>query len=154
MIDREKIEEIINSKVADSEVFVVDITIKPGNLIQVYLDEPGGISLDTCVEYSRLIESSLDRDAEDFSLQVSSPGLDQPFRVMQQYDKAIGQSIQVLKNDGSKYIGLLKSADKTEIQLETELKVKVPGTKKKQIELQTVAIDFKDIKTAKVNLVF
>lgn len=154
MIDREKIEEIINSKVADSEVFVVDITIKPGNLIQVYLDEPGGISLDTCVEYSRLIESSLDRDAEDFSLQVSSPGLDQPFRVMQQYDKAIGQSIQVLKNDGSKYIGLLKSADKTEIKLETELKVKVPGTKKKQIELQTVAIDFKDIKTAKVNLVF
>lgn len=154
MIDREKIELIIRDQIAESQVFIVNITVKPGNVIRVYLDEPDGISLDTCISFSKLIESSLDRETEDFELQVSSPGLTEPLKVPEQYKKNTGQSVKVLCLDGSKYTGIIKSADSTGIDLEAEIKVKTPDSKKKVTEIQAVRIEYKEIKTTKVNLVF
>ena len=154
MIDRTKIEELIQEKLSETEVFVVDIQIKPGNLIRVYLDEHEGISLTTCVEFSRAIEFGLDREVEDFSLQVSSPGLTEPLRVHQQYRKQIGQSLKILTIDEQKITGELLSADKNGIEVNAEIKVKADGKKKKTTEIQLIKLEYKEIKTAKVNLVF
>lgn len=154
MIERSKIEELISLQIADSEVFVVDIQIKPGNLIQVFLDEPAGISLDTCVDFSRAIESGLDRDAEDFELQVSSPGLDQPFRVPAQYRKQIGRRVQVVTLTGEKLKGELTEASDNGFALMAEVKVKVAGSKSKKMEIVRKEFKYSDIKSTKVDLVF
>lgn len=154
LIAKGKIENIIKDGISDSDVFVVDISIKPSNMIQVYLDKPGGIPLETCVKFSKLIESSLDRENEDFELQVSSPGLNEAFRVPQQYLKNIGKSIKVIGVDGEKYKGTIKSADEAGIDMEAEIRVKLAGSKKKTTDIKSVRLEYKDIKTAKVNLEF
>lgn len=144
----------MHDRISESEIFVVDIQIKPGNLIQVFLDQPGGISLDSCVEFSRLIESNLDREQEDFELQVSSPGLDKPLKVYQQYVKNVGKKIKIVLLNGDKYTARVMAADPEGVELEAELSVKTPGVKKKTTELKSVRLEYKDIKTAKVNLEF
>lgn len=140
--------------ISDSDVFVVDISIKPANMIQVYLDQPGGIPLETCVRFSKLIESNLDRENEDFELQVSSPGLTEPLKVPQQYSKNLGKSIKVIGVAGEKYKGIIKSADEAGIDLEAEIRVKSAGSKKKTTEIKSVRLEYTEIKTAKVNLEF
>ena len=154
MIDRLKIEELIQEKLSETKVYVVDIQVKPGNLIKVYLDEEDGISIDTCVQFSRVIESGLDREVEDFALQVSSPGLTEPLIVPQQYRKQLGQSLKILTVDDNKYTGELLSADENGIEVKAEIKVKATGSKKKTKEIQLIKLEYKEIKTAKVNLVF
>ncbi len=154
MIDRLKIEELIQDKLSETKVYVVDIQVKPGNLIKVYLNEEDGISIDTCVQFSRVIESGLDREVEDFALQVSSPGLTEPLKVPQQYRKQLGQSLKILTVDDNKYTGELLSADENGIEVKAEIKVKATGSKKKTKEIQLMKLEYKEIKTAKVNLVF
>lgn len=154
MIDKEQVESIISDRISVSDVFVVSISVQSGSLIQVFLDQPGGISISTCAEFSRLIESNLDRENEDFELRVSSPGLDKAFKVPQQYSINIGNSINVVDIDGDKYKGIIKSTDATGIDLDADVRVKAAGRKKKVIEIKSVRLEYKDIKTAKVNLEF
>lgn len=154
MIDRDRIISLIQERLDESEVFVVDIQVKSGNVIRVYIDEPTGISLDTCIEFSRLIEFGLDRETEDFELQVSSPGLTEALKVPQQYTKHIGNSLKIMTNDEETFIGELLSADEQGIQINAEIKVKEAGKKKKKTEIQSKRLEYKEIKTTKVNLVF
>jgi len=154
VISKEQVENIISDRISESDVFVVNISVQSGSLIQVYLDQPGGISISTCAEFSRLIESSLDREEEDFELRVSSPGLNKAFKVPQQYAINVGNSIKLVDHDGEKYEGIIKSSDATGIELDAEFRVKSAGKKKKVIEIKSVRLEYKDIKTAKVNLEF
>ncbi|MBT3244227.1 MAG: ribosome assembly cofactor RimP [Bacteroidetes bacterium] len=154
MIDSKKIEEIISEQVTGSDIFIVDIQVKPGNLIQVFLDHPEGITIEACVEYSRLIESNLDREKEDFELRVSSPGLNQSFKVIEQYYKNIGRSIKVVTIEGDKLRGVLTTVNKTGVEMDTEHKVNNPEGKKKKIEIQSRQLDYTDIKSAIVNIEF
>ncbi len=101
-----------------TDAFLVDVTIKPGNAIRVHADTPEGISVDRCAAISRYLNGKLDRDTEDYSLEVSSPGIGAPFKVMQQYRKNIGRSIEVNCNDGRKATGKLVSVDKNGIVLD------------------------------------
>lgn len=135
-------------------MFVVDIQVKPGNRIQVYLDQPDGIAIETCVAFSRLIESSLDRELEDFELQVSSPGLDQPLKVTQQYHKNLGRTLKIIDIEGNKHKGLLAEVDNSGILLQAEVKVKKEGSKRKSTEIQPIRLEYINIKTAKVHLEF
>lgn len=154
MITNRQIEEIIAPRIAEAELFVVDIDVKPGNKISVLIDSNQGVSIDQCVEISRLIEHSLDRETEDFELQVSSPGLDQPFRVIQQYEKNLGREIEVIKNDGLKYTGTLKEINEDHFVIEIKERVKVEGRKKKQLQINDLAIRFDEVKAAKVVISF
>ncbi len=154
MIERSRIQEIIAEQIGDSAVFVVDLQVKPGNLIQLFIDHPDGITIESCVQYSRLIESNLDREIEDFELQVSSPGLDQSFKVKEQYLKNLSKSIKVVTTTGQKLVGDLTQVDDQGIQLDAEVKVDNPEGKKKKTEIQAISLQFEDIKTAKVNLKF
>ena len=90
------------------EIFLVEVLVKPGNAIKVHVDKPEGISIDECVLISRFLNESLDREKEDYSLEVSSPGLGGAFKVKQQYEKNLGRDIEVLYTDGIKVKGKLE----------------------------------------------
>lgn len=124
------------------EFFLVDIELKKGNLISVTVDGDKGISIDECVKISRLIESGLNRDEEDFELRVSSPGIDKPFKLVRQYRKYIDREIGVWLNDDRHFEGVLKLLDENEITLQIK-----PGKKDKEVLTQTIL--FSEIKEAK-----
>ena len=99
MINKEKIHSIVNELIEDTDLFLVEIKVSSSNKIDVYVDGKNGITIKQCVEISRAIEGSLDRDTEDFDLQVSSPGIDSAFKVKEQYIKSIGKNVEVLLKD-------------------------------------------------------
>jgi len=109
MITEDKVKAIVEQYIQGTKVFLVEVVVRPGNLIRVHVDQPGGISIDKCVDISRHLNRELDRDVEDFSLEVSSPGIGAPFKVRQQYDKNIGQEIEVVLEDGTQMKGTLES---------------------------------------------
>ncbi len=154
MLRKEDIEKIIVEAIEGTEAFLVDIDVKQGNLIRVFVDEPEGISLDECVRISKTIESDLDREEEDFDLQVSSPGIENPLLVLPQFLKNIGRELKVETNTKERFVGELLDADQTGISLNAKVKIKVEGSKKKKSELRTMSLKFEEIKSAKVNLQF
>jgi len=87
MITTEQIEKLVAEKLENKDVFLVDIRIRHGNRISVFLDSDTGVNIKTCAELSRYIEFNLDRESEDFELEVSSAGLDQPLKLLRQYVK-------------------------------------------------------------------
>ena len=149
MISKEFVKDIILSVIGDTAIFLVDLKVDNTNIISVEVDKPEGITIEECVFISRAIETGLNREAEDFELEVSSPGLTVPFKVMAQYQKNCGRKVNVLKCDGQKLSGLLQHVDDEGIILEVEAKIKEAGQKRAKTVMQTVAIKFSDIKTTK-----
>lgn len=117
MITEEKIIELVKQHIQGSEIFLVEAVVKPGNMIRVHVDRPEGISIDECVGISRFINGELDRDVEDYSLEVSSPGLSAPYKVKQQYEKNVGRTIEVRLEDGDRLEGKLESVAEEAIVL-------------------------------------
>ena len=111
MIEKETVNANLTGILEEIGVFLVDIKVDSNNRILVHVDKMEGISIDDCVRVSRALEAKLDRDMEDFALEVSSPGLDAPFRVLRQYEKSIGKMVSVKCTDGSQFQGLLKETD-------------------------------------------
>ena len=100
---------------ASSSNYLVDVAVQPGNIIVVEIDNDESVCIDDCVELSRYLEDHLDRDVEDFELEVGSAGITSPFKVLRQYQKNIGNEVEVLLTAGVKLTGVLKSADETEL---------------------------------------
>jgi ribosome maturation factor RimP len=100
------------------------IKVSSANRITVLADRNEGITIDDCASIHRHIESSLDREKEDFELLVSSPGLDTPFIVIEQYYKNEGRIVEVIDNDGTKSSGKLKNVTTGGFEIESEVKVK------------------------------
>jgi len=117
-MDTKRIENIVNNFLKNGNHFLVEVDIKKGNVINVFVDGDKGISIDECVKISRNIESFFDREEEDFELRVSSPGLSRPFKLIRQYKKYINREIVVKTADERKIIGVLKSVDENKIEIE------------------------------------
>ena len=149
MITKEVIKDIVLSVTSDTAFFLVDVKVDSANKIFVEMDKPEGITIEECIFISRAIETGLNRDTEDFDLEVSSPGLNMPFKVMDQYHKNCGRQVNVVKRDGKKISGLLQQVDDEGIILEIEAKIKEAGQKRTKTVMQTVAIKFSEIKTTK-----
>lgn len=124
------------------------------NKIRVTIDNFRGISIQECVGLSRFIEEQLDREAEDFELEVSSPGLDQPFKVLKQYQKYIGKDVEVKLVDGQKTEGKLIAANEKEIEIEQASKEKTEGKKGKQLVVRQTILPFEKIKETKIVIKF
>jgi ribosome maturation factor RimP len=154
MIHKENIEELVEEKIAGTDIFLVDVKVSSANLIQVEIDSENGISVSDCVEVSRHVEFSLDREKEDFELQVSSPGVGQPLKKFRQYKKNIGRNAEVLLEDGIKHTGKLVSCQENEIALEEEVKIKDEKTKKKKTIRQIIKIPLNKIKETKITVSF
>lgn len=121
--------------------FLVDVNVSRDNRIVVEIDHQEGVWIEDCVELSRFIESNLDRDVEDYELEVGSAGIGQPFKVLRQYQNHIGQNVEVLPKTGAKLKGILKSADSEGFVLQTQQKQCVEG--KKRPVLVDVELPFK-----------
>ncbi len=137
---------------AEPGLFLVEVKIRPTNNIKVFIDGDNGISIDKLVQLNRSLYNQIEESnmfpGGDFSLEVSSPGLDEPLKLYRQYLKNIGCYVEVIKKDGIKTEGKLLSAAETEIVVEEE---KGHG-KKKEIIQHT--IPFENIKTTKVQIKF
>lgn len=150
MLTVEKITEIAEKKLAESNNFIVDIVIKPGNKIIVLLDNDNGISIADCVAMSRHIESNLDREVVDFELNVMSPGLSEPFKIIRQYYKNIGKQIDVITKENKKITGKLITVNEAGVILESK------SSKKKTKESLSINtnLTFNQIKETKVVILF
>ncbi len=148
MITQEQIEQVINEKIEGTEIFLVDIIMNPGNNFHVHLDTFKGINIDECVEVSRYIVSKLDKEIEDYNLEVSSPGLDASFKVKQQFEKNLGKQVEVIKNDGVKIKGKLLTHSGDAIEMEAMVKP-TPPAKSKKLVAQVLTVVLEDIKTIK-----
>ena len=107
MIDKELLKASVEKAIEGTDLFIVDIKVSPQNEIVVELDSPGSIDIDTCAAVTRAIEKEFDRDVEDYELEVGSAGLTSPFKVKEQYEKNLGNDIEVLTRDGRKLQGVL-----------------------------------------------
>jgi ribosome maturation factor RimP len=151
MISKEKIQYLVDQALSE-DMFIVDIAVKTGNSIEVLVDSDTGINIDECIRISRHIEGNLDRDAEDFSLEVSSPGLTQPFKHLRQYQKNIGKKVELVARTGEKEEGILKSVNETGIELDVTAKEKINGAKIPVTKSK--AYSFEQIKTVKLVISF
>ncbi len=153
MIDKAEIMHLVKEKLNDN-MFLVDITVNDRNVINIYVDSFDGLTIDQCVSISRHVEHSLDRDVEDFELQVSSPGLTESFKVIEQYYKYAGKEVEIVPNEGEKLKGFLLEANEEGIKLETSSKEKLKGQKKKQVILKKHQYKYEDIKSTKAVISF
>jgi ribosome maturation factor RimP len=152
MISVQTIQQIIESKPELSEFFVVDIKVSKDNMITIKADTDKGITIDECGVLSRAIEESLDREQEDFDLEVSSPGLTEPLKVLRQYLKNIGREVDVEMNDGEKIKGVIAAADDNTLTLDETHTERQGGKKVKISERNTY--NFCDIKHTKLKITF
>jgi ribosome maturation factor RimP len=132
--------------------FLVEIRIKPTNNIKVFIDADEGIMLSTLINYNRKLYKQIEESGmfpgDDFSLEVSSPGLDEPLKKQRQYKKNIGRYVHITKQDGAVLEGKLLEATEDGVLVETE----TGKGKKKEIKQETVI--FTDIKTTKIQVKF
>ena len=129
---QERINELDNGN------YLVDVNISSKNAINVRMDNlQGGVSVKDCVSVSRNIEHNLDREREDFELQVSSPGIDQPFMVQQQYLKNVGRNVTVNTYSEEIFTGELIKANQTEISIK-EIKTEKNNLTKKKQQVETI----------------
>ena len=133
----------------DPENFLVEVKIRPGNNIKIFVDADHGISIDKLAQYNRSLYRQIEESGlfpnNDFSMEISSPGLDEPLKLRRQYLKNIGRYVEIILKSGIKKEGKLISADK-EIVIEEEKGSK----KKKEVILHSLSYD--DIKTTKIKI--
>ncbi len=139
----------MEERLASSDNYLVDVVIEPDNRIVVEIDNDKAVSIDDCVELSRYLESCLDRDVEDYELEVGSVGVTSPFKVLRQYLKNIGNEVEIQLKNGPRVTGVLKSADEKGVVVSVEKKVKPEGAKKKITVVEDEAHTFEEIKYTK-----
>lgn len=150
MISKEKVTELVDERIEGTDIFIVSIDISSGNKILITIDADSGVSIDKCMSVSRNVEHNLDREEEDFSLEVTSFGLSSPFELPRQYKKYLGKKIEVTTLDEKKWKGTLSIIDENNISLDLDLT-------KKEIKLgaeTTRNISFEEIKEAKAIISF
>jgi ribosome maturation factor RimP len=148
MISEELIVQHVQEKLNGTGMFLVEVKIKGSNKIHIFMDnETEGLAISECVDMSRYIESKLDREQEDFELEVSSPGLEQPMLVFKQYIKSIGRQVSVILKDNTKHVGKLIAADEAGITIEkTKTERTEASKKKKELIIEHIQIRFPEIK--------
>lgn len=149
MIEKSKVCHLVEEWLEGKDYFLVDVTVSIDNKIAVEIDHAEGVWIEDCVELSRYIESKLDREVEDYELEVGSAGIGQPFKVLQQYKNYIGCEVEVLAADGKKYIGLLKEVNEENFVLTVAKKVKLEGEKRPKMVEEDLTFAYNEIKYTK-----
>lgn len=149
MILKNTINQIVENYLIDTNYYLVDTKVTPDNRISVEIDSFDGVSLEFCAELNRHIESQFDREVEDFELEVSSAGLTEPFKVVKQYEKNIGNEVETLTKDGKKTIGVLTEVNENQFVLQVEKVEKLEGAKRKTTVIEDITFSYEDIKNTK-----
>ena len=152
---KEQIISGIEEAVKARGCFIVDVTVSNDNDIVLTIEkEVGDMDLEDCVSVNDAFLTAFDKDAEDYSLTVTSGGLDQPFKVLKQYGKAIGSAVEARLKGGKKIIGVLTGADEDGICLRYSQKEAVEGRKKKEIVEHEDRFGFEEINSVTPHIVF
>ena len=147
MITEAAVRALVEEKIEGTEIFIVSIRVVPTNRIRVFIDALEGLDVRACVNVSRHIEGSLDREVEDYELEVSSPGLTEPFQHPLQYKKNVGREIKVTMADGTSIKGQLTEFAGDTITVQ-------PEQKKKKEEVEPITVSLSEIKEAKTVISF
>ncbi len=147
MITEGLISNLVKEKIEGTDLFVVSIKVLPSNRIKVFIDAVGGMDVKDCISISRHIEGNLDREKEDFELEVSSPGLTEPFQHPLQYKKNVGRNIKVTTEEGKNIKGELVSFEDDRITVK-------PEKRKKKEQADPVIIPLSEINEAKTVISF
>lgn len=155
-MNTEYVKSLAAKLVAEAGAFLVNLNVGNGNQIHLQVEHPQGATLERLAQISRQMEKSLDREEEDFSIEVSSPGVGEPLKVKQQYSLNIGRKVQVILNDGEVYKGTLVEFDENEENITLQWKERVKkevGKGKKTVELQK-KLPLQNIKQTAVEVSF
>ena len=148
-MDVKEIREVAEKALEGSDMFVVDCTITPDNTIDLTIDSDTSVSIDVCAMINRAISDKFNRDEEDYQLTVASAGIGEPLRLIRQYKKLVGESIEVLLKSGIKILATLDEVSDEAISISYDEAVVVEGKKKKQMQRTTHTYSFDEIKWAK-----
>ena len=140
---------LVEEWLSGKDYFLTDLTISADDRIVVEIDHKDGVWIEDCVELSRFIESGLDREREDFELEVGSAGIGQPFKVLRQYQIHQGDRVEVLKADGKKLVGVLGEADEEGFSLTVAEKVRLEGKKRPELVDRDYRLTFSEVKHTK-----
>ena len=154
MIEKKTVCQIVDEWLAGKDYFLVEVTISPDDKILVEIDHKEGVWIEDRVELSRYIESKLNREDEDYELEVGSAGIGQPFKVLQQYINHIGKEVEVLAKDGRKLSGVLKEADEQHFVVTIQKKVKEEGAKRPKLVDEDLTFTYEEIKYTKYLISF
>ena len=124
MIETNVVTRIVEEWLDGKDYFLVDVSVSPDDKIVVEIDHADGVWIDDCVDLSRYIESKLNREDEDYELEVGSAGIGQPFKVLKQYQIYIGKEVEVMDKAGKKWKGVLADANEENFTVTMTVKVK------------------------------
>lgn len=154
MIKKEVVTQLVEDWLEGKDYFLVDVVISPDDKIVVEIDHAEGVWIEDCVDLSRYIEDHLNRDEEDYELEVGSAGIGQPFKVLQQYINHVGKEVEVLTNEGKKMKGLLKDAGEDNFTITVSQKVRVEGKKRPEMRDEDLTFNYNDVKYTKYLISF
>lgn len=154
MIDAKRVVEIAERHLEGGDIFVVECKTTPMGDIELLIDSDTAVRLEDCAALNRAIEAELDREVEDYSLMVASAGIGSELKLLRQYRKIVGGSVEVLLSDGVKILAKLVDAGDEGITLSYEEKQAVEGKKRKQTVEVTKSYRWEEIKYAKEYLDF
>lgn len=148
MIDKERVHDIVNQELENTDLFLIDIKIGKDNKISVIIDGDNGVTIQNCIDLSRQIEKNFDREVEDFELSVMSAGIGEPLKLIRQYKKNFGKSMKILiKENSEKIVGELIGVDDEKVIVKIQ-----PKKKKEPIIEREILID--NIKESKIIILF
>jgi len=152
MIQNREIMKVVEKLAEERGFFMVDLQNKKGK-IKVIIDDQPGIKLDACIDINKALRAHFGERIDEYDLEVTSPGLTEPFKVLQQYQKNIGQKVQVLRKDGTTLRGTLLDVSPEQITLEEKKRVKTEKKKKKTIR-EEHAIALEEVQQTKLLISF
>lgn len=154
-MDKQRIRQLVDEAIAENEdMFLIDLSFLEGDKILVEVDAYSGVNLTECIRISRYVEQSLDSEEVDYALEVTTPDIAKPLKVFKQYKKNIGRIMEVVLVDGQKFEGVLKGIDENKITLEWKAREPKPIGKGKVTVVKTAEPEYKEIKEAKVKIIF
>ncbi len=149
MIETNVVRKLVDEWLEDKDYFLTDLTISPDDRIVVEIDHQDGVWIEDCVALSRFIEDGLDRDAEDFELEVGSAGIGQPFKVLRQYEIHEGEIVEVLTKEGKKMEGILSNVTPEHFTITVQEKVRIEGKKRPEMVDRDVTFSYDNVKSTK-----
>jgi ribosome maturation factor RimP len=149
MVTKDHIRKLAESHIIGTGIFLVDVRLSSTGRITILIDRNEGVTIDDCASMSRFISNELGEAAGDFELNVSSPGLEMPFLVIEQYRKNEGRLVEAITNDGSQVKGTLMNVTRGGFDLRVETK-----EKKKEVTSVIRSFNYEDVKSVKVIISF
>jgi ribosome maturation factor RimP len=152
---QEKVLPLLGQALADNpSLFLIDVSISENNQIRVIIDGDNGVTVEDCIAVSRAIEHNLDRETEDFSLEVMSAGVSEPLTLPRQYKKNVGRKLKVKTEAGETIEGELTQSDEDTVTLQWKAREPKPVGKGKVTVQKEAVLPYKEIVEAKVMITF